>query len=115
MPFSNVSSQNEKHTKVVDTFVKDFNANEFEKIFQSFSPKMQRARSKKQFFIFFSKVKKDNGNLLNLDLIEYQENSSDHSRATYDGNFENDILTVKISVDGQNKISGLYIERKILT
>ncbi len=114
MPFSNVFSQNEKHTKVVETFVKDLNANDFEKIFQSFSPKMQRARSKKEFFTFFSKVKNDNGNLLNLDLIEYQENSSNQSRATYDGNFENDILTVKISVDGQNKISGLYIKKKIL-
>jgi hypothetical protein len=114
IPFTKVLAQNENHTKVVETFVKDFNANDFEKIFQSFSPKLQRAHSKKQYFIFFSKVKKDNGNLLNLELIEYQENSSNQSRATFDGNFENNILTVKISVDGQNKISGLYIKKKIL-
>ena len=114
MPFTNVSAQNEKHTNVVDTFVKDFNDNDFEKIFQSFSPKMQRAHSKKYYFDFFSKLKKDNGNLLLLELLEYQENSSNQSRATFDGNFENDILTVKISVDGQNKISGLYFKKKIL-
>lgn len=114
MPFTNVSAQNEKHTNVVDTFVKDFNDNDFEKRFQSFSPKMQRAHSKKHYFDFFSKLKKDNGNLLLLELLEYQENSSNQSRATFDGNFENDILTVKISVDGQNKISGLYFKKKIL-
>ena len=114
MPFTNVSAQNERHSNVVETFVKDFNDNDFEKIFQSFSPKMQRAHSKKYYFDFFSKLKKDNGNLLLLELLEYQENSSNQSRATFDGNFENDILTVKISVDGQNKISGLYFKKKIL-
>jgi type II secretory pathway component PulL len=114
MPFTNVSAQNERHSNVVETFVKDFNVNDFEKIFQSFSPKMQRAHSKKYYFDFFSKLKKDNGNLLLLELLEYQENSSNQSRATFDGNFENDILTVKISVDGQNKISGLYFKKKIL-
>ena len=114
MPFTNVSAQNERHSNVVETFVKDFNVNDFEKIFQSFSPKMQRAHSKKYYFDFFSKLKKDNGNLLLLELLEYQENSSNQSRATFDGNFENDILTVKISVDGQKKISGLYFKKKIL-
>jgi hypothetical protein len=114
MPFTNVSAQNERHSNVVETFVKDFNVNDFEKIFQSFSPKMQRAHSKKYYFDFFSKLKKDNGNLLLLELLEYQENSSNQSRAAFDGNFENDILTVKISVDGQKKISGLYFKKKIL-
>lgn len=112
--FINASAQSEIHKNVVDTFIIDFNNNNFEKIFQSFSPKMQKAHSKKYYLTFLSKLKKEDGNLLILEILEYQENEPKQSRATYDGNFENDILTVKISIDKQNKISGLYFKKKNL-
>ena len=109
-----VSSQNEIHKKAVENFIIQFNNNDFEGIYQSFSPSMQKSRTKKHFFDFLSRVKRNSGALLKLELLEYIENKVKTARGTYDGNFETAFATVRITVDIRGKITGLYIKRKDL-
>lgn len=103
------SAQNEIHKKVTDSFILNYNNNDFEMIFNSFSTKMQNSRPKNYFLNLFNKVKSDYGNLLFLELTDYQENSQKKSRGKYDGHFEAGNLQIKITVDQKGEIIGLYI------
>lgn len=107
-------AQNEKHIKVVDTFIMNFNGNNYEEIYQSFSPRMQSARTKQYYFNFFAKVKNTSGAILFLELLKYSENSHNKSRAEYNATLENENVTIKITVDTVGKIIGLYILRNKL-
>ncbi len=113
--FSIVSAQNEVHKKAVENFILQFNNSDFEGIYNSFSPRMQQSRTKTYFFNFFTNVKKHSGALLKMELLEYTENKVQTSRGTYDGNFETELSTVRITVDIRGKITGLYIKRKNIT
>lgn len=114
LSLSAVSAQNEVHKKAVENFILQLNNNDFEGIYNSFSPTMQQSRTKTYFFNFFTKVKKQNGALLKMELLEYIENKVRTSRGTYDGNFETELSTVRITVDIRGKITGFYIKRKNL-
>lgn len=102
-------AQNEIHKKVTDTFIQNYNNNNFDMIFNSFSTKMQNSRPKNYFHNFFNKVKNENGNLLFLELTDYQENSQKKSRGKYNGHFEAGNLQIKITVNQAGEIIGLYI------
>ena len=102
-------AQNEIHKKVTDSFILNFNNNDFELIFNSFSTKMQNSRPKNYFLNLFNRVKKEYGNLLFLELTDYQENSQMKSRGKYDGHFEAGKLQIKITVNQKGEIIGLYI------
>lgn len=104
-------AQNIKHNNAVNSFISNFNNIDYEGIYQSFSPKMQNARSKEHYFNFFSKVKKHSGSIILLELINYQENTQNKSRAEYIAAFENENLTIKITINADGKIIGLYILR----
>lgn len=104
-----LSAQNEIHKNAVTNFSLNYNDNDFEKIYQSFSTKMKNARTKKQYFDFLTKVKSENGGLVSLQLINYLEVSKNKFRGKYNGNFENGNLTVKITVNADGQITGLYI------
>lgn len=109
-----VSAQNEVHKKAADKFMQQFNNNDFEGIYESFSPSMKQSRAKEYFLSFFTKLKKNNGNLLQLELLEYNENKVRTSRGIYDGDFETGLSTVRITVDIRGKITGLLFKRKNL-
>ena len=98
------SAQNEIHKKVTDSFILNYNNNDFEMIFNSFSTKMQNSRPKNYFLNLFNKVKSDYGNLLFLELTDYQENSQKKSRGKYDGHFETGNLQIKITVDQKGRL-----------
>jgi hypothetical protein len=66
------NAQNTIHVKTVETFKINFNDADFEKIYQSFSTKMKSARTKKYYFDLFSRIKKENGNLLLLEPNSYR-------------------------------------------
>lgn len=106
-----IFAQNEKHTKAVDTFILNFNNNNYEEIYQSFSPRMQSARTKQYYFNFFEKVKNTSGTILFLELLKYSENSHNKSKAEYNATLENENVTIKITIDAFGKIIGLYILR----
>jgi hypothetical protein len=70
---------------------------------------MKNSRPKNYFLNLFKKVKKDYGNLLFIELTDYQENSQKKSRGIYNGHFESGNLQIKITVDSKEEIIGLYI------
>lgn len=102
-------SQSQMHKSVTNNFIQNFNNNDFEKIIQSFSEKMQNARPKSYFNNFFNRVKNDSGSILNLDLIKYDETTRKKSRGEYNAQTENGSVTIKISVNEQGQIIGLSI------
>ena len=106
-------AQNQMQQNAIQSFTVNYNNNDFEKIYASFSAKMKKARTKKQYFDFFSRIKKDRGNLLSKDLTHYQE-SNKKSKAQYIANFEYGSGIIKISMNAQNEIIGFYIVKENL-
>ena len=104
-------AQNETHQNVVNTFIMDFNVHDYEKIYQSFSPKLQKSRSKKYFFDIFKRVQNVNGTIQNLDLITYRENSRKTSQAKYNAIMETGTLSMEITVNSEGIITGIYIRK----
>ncbi|MFK7000278.1 DUF3887 domain-containing protein [Flavobacterium oreochromis] len=107
--FFTVFSQNQIHKSITNTFIQNFNNSDFGKIIQTFSEKMRNSKSKEYFLNFFSRVKKENGSILNLELLKYNENTEKKSQATYNGILEKGEVTIKITTDIDGQIIGLYI------
>jgi hypothetical protein len=106
-------AQNQMQQYAITSFTINYNNNDFEKIYASFSEKMKKARTKKQYFDFFSRIKKDRGNLLSTDLTHYQETNK-KSKAQYIGNFDYGSGIIRISMNAQNEIIGFYIVKENL-
>lgn len=106
-------AQNEVHKKAVDVFIKDFNNSDFEHIYQTFSPEMKNARTRKYYFDFFTRGKKSQGNILQLELIRYMEKSG-KTRGYYDGRFEFGSTMIRITTNAQGEITGLYLKKNTL-
>ncbi|SHI65935.1 DUF3887 domain-containing protein [Flavobacterium terrae] len=105
-------SQNVTHKTVTNTFIQNFNNYNFEGIFQSFSEKMQKAKTKEYFHDFFSRIRIENGAILNLEILKYKENKQKTTQGIYDSQNENGELTIKITIDKSGQIVGLYIFKK---
>ncbi len=105
-------SQNEIHKSATNTFVQNFNSYNFESIFHSFSEKMQKAKTKEYFLDFFSRIRNENGAILNLEILKYKENKQNTTQGIYDSQNENGELTIKITIDKTGQIVGLYIFKK---
>ena len=97
----------------IKSFTVNYNNNDFEKIYDSFSAKMKKARTKKQYFDFFSRVKNERGALRSTELTNIQEHNQ-KSRAQYIANFEYGSGIIKISMNAQNEMIGLYILKENL-
>jgi len=107
------AAQNQRHKAVVDRFVSDFNDSDFETIYKSFSARMQNSKPKKYFFDIFSRVRTQDGRILSLDLLSYRENSLNRSQAKYNAHCETGNISIKITIDDQGQIIGLYIKKAI--
>ncbi len=106
-------AQNQMQQNAIKSFTVNYNNNDFEKIYDSFSTGMKKARTKKQYFDFFSRVKKEHGSLRSTELTNYLEHNQ-KSRAQYIGNFDYGSCIIKISLNAQNEIIGLYILKENL-
>ena len=106
-------AQNQMQQNAITSFTANYNNNDFEKIYASFSVRMKKARTKKQYFDFFSRVKNERGALRSTELTNYQENNQ-KSKAQYIGNFDFGSGIIKISMNAQNEIIGFYILKENL-
>ena len=106
-------AQNQMQQNAIASFTANYNNNDFEKIYASFSVKMKKARTKKQYFAFFCRVKNERGALRSTELTNYQENNL-KSKAQYIGNFDFGSGIIKISMNAQNEIIGFYILKENL-
>jgi CubicO group peptidase (beta-lactamase class C family) len=105
--FANISfSQSEKYNDAFALFKTHFNTNEFEQIFNAFSPEMQQALVLEDTKQFLNGLKSLAGNLNSGELIKVD----DSGFALYKSNFEQVTLGVHLSVDDQQKINGLYVK-----
>ncbi len=89
---------------VADGFETNYNADNFEAIFLSFSPEMQNALPLDKTKAFLTGLKTQAGKITERQFAGY-----DRTYATYKTNFERALLALNISVDNNSKINGLLV------
>ncbi|SFT90737.1 Murein DD-endopeptidase MepM and murein hydrolase activator NlpD, contain LysM domain [Algoriphagus locisalis] len=100
--------QGEKETyrKVTAEFEQYFNADEYQKIFNLFSSQMKAALPIEKTTEFVKGIKSQAGSIEKMEFIRYENGTY----ASYKTNFERAVFAVNISVDGDNKINGLFVK-----
>lgn len=90
---------------VVDSFELNYNMDNFEAIFLSFSPEMQKALPIDKTKEFLTGLKQQAGKITKREFVKYEQ-----TYASYKTNFERALFAVNISVDNNSKINGLYVK-----
>ena len=105
-------AQNDIHQKTIDTFISNFNEENFEAIFNQYSAKMQKyvLDKRKSKTSFFEMVKSHSGKINFLQLLELKE-TPNYTYYKYNGTFENENLSVEFYIDKLGVITGLYIRK----
>ena len=99
-------SQNQKQDEIFKIFKENYNAGNFDIIFNSFSAEMKTALPIEEAKQFFSGLKLQAGNINDGSFLNFENNSF----AVYKTIFEKATLTVNISIDEISLINGLYIK-----
>lgn len=89
---------------VADSFEMNYNTNNFDAIFSSFSTEMQNALPLDKTKEFLTDLKSQAGKITKRQFVKYEQ-----SYASYKTNFERALFAVNISVDKNSKINGLYV------
>jgi len=97
-------TERESHKTVVDKFEKDYNASDYKAIFSTFSAAMQEALPLPETQKFFASVKGGYKNIVERELVRYQSGA-----AIYKTRCERGTFVLTLTIDTNNKISGLYI------
>jgi murein DD-endopeptidase MepM/ murein hydrolase activator NlpD len=97
-------TERESHKAVANLFEKNYNAGDYEAIFDSFAPEMQEALPMEEAKKFFSGVKTGYGNIDERKFIRYQG-----AAALYGIRCERGMFALILTVDTNDKLSGLYI------
>jgi len=105
--FYNKQSKTEpdNYKLVVQKFEGNFNDEKFDAIFNMFSDGMQRHLPLDSTKAFFERVKRQSGSIVDVTLEEYRS-----PYAIYKTKCEKDPFTINISVDNDQRISGLFIK-----
>jgi len=90
---------------VSESFEVNYNADNFEAIFSSFSPEMQKALPLDKTKEFLTGLKKQAGKITKRQFVTYEQ-----TYASYKTNFERALFAVNISVDNNAKINGLFVK-----
>ena len=98
-------TEREHHKTVADQFEKDYNAGNHESIFSSFAAVMQEALPIQETKKFFSDVKNGYGNIISREFLKYE-----HIATQYKTHCERGTFTLTLTIDTNNKISGLFIK-----
>jgi murein DD-endopeptidase MepM/ murein hydrolase activator NlpD len=98
-------SENANYKVVADAFELNYNSDNFDSIFSSFSPEMQKALPLEKTKEFLSGLKKQAGKITKREFVKYEQ-----TYASYKTNFERTIYSLNISVDKYSKINGLLVK-----
>ena len=100
-------SQTEKaiNKSVAESFEANYNADNFDAIFSSFSTEMQNALPLDKTKEFLTGLKKQAGNITKRQFVKYEQ-----TYASYKTNFDRALFAVNISVDKNAKINGLFVK-----
>lgn len=98
-------TEKEANKSVADSFEINYNADNFDEIFSSFSTEMKNALPLDKTKDFFAKLKTQAGKITKRQFEKYEQ-----TYASYKTNFERALFAVNISIDNNSKINGLYIK-----
>lgn len=98
-------SQTEKYNEVFKTFKENYNASNFQNIFNNFSSEMQTALPIENTKQFLTGLKLQAGTIKEESFLKMENGSF----AVYKTIFEKAVFNVNISIDGNSKINGLSI------
>jgi hypothetical protein len=104
MSFAFGQTETSSYKNIADTFEKNYNADNFDAIFSSFSKEMQSALPLKKTKEFFTGLKTQAGKIIKREFVKYKS-----TYAIYKTQFNKTIFAVNISVDNDAKINGLLI------
>jgi hypothetical protein len=90
---------------VVDSFEKNYNSDNYEAIFNSFSAEMKAALPIEKTKEFLKGLKVQAGKITKREFSTYQQ-----SYAVYKTNFERALFGINISLDNASKINGLFVK-----
>jgi len=90
---------------VADSFESNYNADNFDAIFSSFSTEMQKALPLDKTKEFLIGLKMQAGKITKRQFVKYEQ-----TYASYKTNFERALFSVNISVDNNSKINGLFVK-----
>jgi CubicO group peptidase (beta-lactamase class C family) len=99
-------AQTKNYQAVTANFQKNYNANEYEEIFNHFSPKMKEALPMEETKVFLTNLKREVGKMDSMEFIKYHEKTY----ARYKTRFEKAIMALNISLDDQNQINGFFLK-----
>jgi len=92
------------YVTVLTKFKQFYNNNQPDSIFSMFSPEMKAALPLSNFKPTTEQLKSQYGELLKTEFIKYGE-----SLAVYKATFKNSIFLLNVSLNGQNKLTGLLL------
>ena len=98
-------TERETYKTVADSFEKNYNSDNFEVIFSTFSPEMQNALPVDKTREFLKGLKVQAGNITKREFVNYEQ-----TYASYKTTFEKALFAVNISVDDNSKINGLLVK-----
>lgn len=99
-------AQSEPYKNAISQFQKMYNEGAYEKIFESFSPEMQQALPLDKANPFFAGLKAQVGKMQSTQFLQ----NGQETYASYKVHFEKMAMTLNLSLDGNNKINGLFIK-----
>ena len=102
-----VFGQSEKsiNKTVADSFQINYNSDNFDAIFLSFSTEMQSFLPIDKTRAFFNSLKQQSGNIIKREFLSYNK-----EYASYKTKFDNALFVLNISVDDHSKINGFFVE-----
>src|SRR5690554_321117 len=98
-------SEESTYKTAADHFEKNYNADNYEVIFSSFSTEMQNALPLDKTIEFLSGLKRDAGKITGREFVKYEQ-----TYASYKTQFEKAVFSVNISVNNNSKINGLLVK-----
>ncbi len=104
LSFAQTEKANDK--EISANFELKFNSNDFNGIFDLFSPEMKAALPKNETNEFLKGLKIQSGIIKTREFIKYVKGTF----ASYKSTFENAIFSLNISTNNKSEINGLYIE-----
>ena len=105
MNFAFGQKEKTSYKSVADSFELNYNSDNYDEIFLSFSPEMQNALPVDKAKEFLAGLKQQAGKITKREFIKYEQ-----TYASYKTNFEKALFAINISVDNNSKINGLFVK-----
>ncbi|MDN5489152.1 MAG: DUF3887 domain-containing protein [Acinetobacter sp.] len=103
---NSIFAQSENYKIAMDNFINNYNADQYEKIYDVFSAEMKKTLPLEKTKQFFSGLKSQAGKIESKEFLSDQQGTYQ----SYKTKFEKMVLTVNISLDQENHIKGLIMK-----